>query len=93
MYTPHLNRNKKRLQILEECFLKPRNLKYKIEEDDRYIVEIVIHLKYTGSYHTTSDLIHPHEMEYTCKEIYDRVQEENRLQVIREERRYGKCIN
>ncbi len=85
MYTPHLKRNQRRLKLLEECFLKPRKLKYKIEQDNKYICELVIHLKYSGSYHKTLDLIHPHEMEYACKEIYRLVLEENRLKALKEE--------
>lgn len=85
MYTPHLKRNKYRLYLLEKCFLSIRNLKYKIEEDDKHICELVIHFKYTGSYHTTFDLIHPHEVEYVCKEVYRRYQEEQRATALKEE--------
>lgn len=84
MYTPHLARNQYRLQLLENCYLKPRNLKYKVEQDDKHICELVIHFKYSGSYHTTFDLIHPHEMEYVCKEVYRRLQEDQRLSAIKE---------
>lgn len=85
MYTPHLKRNQYRLQLLENCYLKPRKLKYKVEQDDKHICELVIHFKYAGSYHTTLDLIHPHEMEYVCKEVYRCLQEDQRLAAIKEE--------
>ncbi|MCD8800705.1 hypothetical protein K1Y24_01885 [Mammaliicoccus sciuri] len=49
MFTPHLERNQYRLCILEKCYLKPRKLKYKVEQDDKHICELVIHFKYAGS--------------------------------------------
>lgn len=89
MFTPHLERNQYRLHLLEECYLKPRKLKYKLEQDNKNICELVIHFKHVGSYHTTLDLIHPHEMEYVCKEIYRHLQEEQRLEAIKEENIHG----
>ena len=89
MFTPHLERNQYRLCILEKCYLKPRKLKYKVEQDDKHICELVIHFKYAGSYHTTLDLIHPHEIEYVCKEVYRRLQEDQRLAAIKEEYIHG----
>lgn len=88
MYTPHLKRNQYRLHLLENCYLKPRQLKYKVEQDEKYICELVIHFKHIGSYHTIFDLIHPHEMEYVCKDVYRRLQEEQKAAALKEE-----CVN
>lgn len=89
MFKPYLNRNIYRLYLLEQCFLKPRKLKYKIEKDDKHICELVIHFRHTRSYYTTFDLIHPNEIKRVCEEVYKKLEEEQKAAVLKEEYIYG----